>query len=402
MSFQVLVVQLCHAYLGIEVPKLYSLCRTCNQLHEINTAGSTGAGIPKPVIKVNASMSNASVGSTSIINILFQRDPSDKNFARVVILAKGYQGNNSPVQVGSGADSPCTVILNNTGESVTLIVQSVGNGGVSPIASSPTCSIKLPKNSTGGFGTQTTTNITSTQVQSIASGATVGSRASLPSTSTKGSIYLCTDAEYEYFSDGSNWTTRVNGFQGIDPGVDTSFVLKHTAAPSGSSIDTSKGGMKINVGSAAGDHVEGYLKPVSGLSASSAFAIGFNNTYGGALSQGGIVCYNSVTGKWNFFRYAGGQMYCSQYLDGTGWVANPTSNTWPNVSFPRRGVWGVTFPTAGSVTVKFYMDSELTSADGSGVNLTDSYSGGAAGITHIGVGANLGSSVWSQYFKQVR
>jgi len=135
-----------------------------NQIHGINPTGSTGAGIPKPVTNVSASVSNASAGATSVISVNFQRDPSDKNFSRVVIFAKGYQGNNSPVQVGSGADSPATVILNNTGEAVSLIVQSIGNGGSSPFASSPTCSIKLPQNANGGFGPTSTTNLTTGQV----------------------------------------------------------------------------------------------------------------------------------------------------------------------------------------------------------------------------------------------
>lgn len=130
-----------------------------NQIHGINPAGSTGAGIPKQVSNVQASLANASPGATSTINIRFQRDPSDKNFAGVVIYVKGYQGNNSPVQVGASKDSPCIVILNNTGESVTLIVQAVGNGGVSPLASSPTTAIKLPKSAGGGAGTTTVTQL---------------------------------------------------------------------------------------------------------------------------------------------------------------------------------------------------------------------------------------------------
>ena len=130
-----------------------------NQIHGTNPAGSFGAGVPKPVFNVQASMANASPGATTTINISFQRDPSDQNFSGVVIYAKGYQSNNAPVQIGASKDSPCTVILNNTGESVTLIVQSVGNGGVSPIASSPTTSIKLPKSKGGGVGTTTVTQL---------------------------------------------------------------------------------------------------------------------------------------------------------------------------------------------------------------------------------------------------
>ena len=94
-----------------------------------------------------------------------------------------------------------------------------------------------------------------------------------------------------------------------------------------------------------------------------------------------------------------GDLFCQD----TGWVGNATSSSFPDFSFPRSGVWGITFPTPGSATIQLYTDSELTQPHvNGGVNLSDNYAGGAAGITHIGVGANLGNSVWSQYLKQVR
>ena len=183
-----------------------------NQLHGINPAGSVGAGIPKPVSNVGASVSNGSVGSTCTVNITFQRDPSDNNFAGVTIYVKGYQGNNAPVQVGASADSPCTVILNNTGEPVILIVQSVGNGGVSPITTSPTCAIKLPKNSNGGYGTQTTTNLTLAQIPSTPAGSLVLS--SLTTLSTGGSqgpaVNLDTEGSFDWWTINPNTTTPAN------------------------------------------------------------------------------------------------------------------------------------------------------------------------------------------------
>lgn len=140
------------------------------QVRGINVNGANGSGIPKPVTDVKASVSNASVGSTSVISVIFHRDPSDSAFAGVAILAKGYQGNNTAVQVGSSVDSPATFILSNTGESISLIVQPYGNGGSTPLANCPSVGVKLPKSSLGGAGTTTrTTLVNSTVVPSTLS-----------------------------------------------------------------------------------------------------------------------------------------------------------------------------------------------------------------------------------------
>lgn len=130
-----------------------------NQIHGITPNNSSGAGIPKQVTNVQASMANGSPGATSTVNIQFRIDPSDKAFSGVKIFAKGYQGNNTPVQVGSSTGCPATVILNNTGESVNLIVQAYGNGGVAPLSQCPSASIKLPLSSGGGAGTTSVTQI---------------------------------------------------------------------------------------------------------------------------------------------------------------------------------------------------------------------------------------------------
>ena len=137
-----------------------------NQIRGVTKAGSTGSGIPKHVTNVSVLMSSASAGATSKIVVTFRRDPTDSTFTGVTVYAKGYQGNQSPTQVGFGTDAPLTVILNNTGESVSLIVQATGNGGSAPMSTAPSCGVKLPASSNGGFGTITTTNITTAQIPS--------------------------------------------------------------------------------------------------------------------------------------------------------------------------------------------------------------------------------------------
>lgn len=130
------------------------------QVRGTNLKTSTGSAVPKPVTNVQASVSNASKGATSTVNVQFRRDPSDATYQNVVIYAKGYQGNQQAVQVGSSVDSPATVILNNTGESISLIVQPQGNAGITPLANCPSVGVQLPKSSGGGVGTTTTTQIT--------------------------------------------------------------------------------------------------------------------------------------------------------------------------------------------------------------------------------------------------
>ena len=129
-----------------------------NQLHGINNTNATGAGIPKQVSKVQASVANAQTGSTCTVTILFTQDPTDKNFAGVAVLVKGYQGNSQLVQVSSGISSPTKFVLNNTGETVSFTIQAYGNGGAAPLTGSPTCSAVLPQSTGGGFGSSTTTS----------------------------------------------------------------------------------------------------------------------------------------------------------------------------------------------------------------------------------------------------
>ena len=133
-----------------------------NQVRGVTQSGSTGSGIPKAVTNVQASISNAAKGTTSVVNVQFRRDPSDKAYSRVLIFAQGYQGNNTPVQLGSSTDSPATLVVNNTGEAITVIVQASGNGGAVPLAQCPSVGVQLPKSAAGGVGTNTKTSTPAT------------------------------------------------------------------------------------------------------------------------------------------------------------------------------------------------------------------------------------------------
>jgi hypothetical protein len=127
-----------------------------NQIRGLDSKGSLGSGIPKHVTNVGASVAQAATGTTSTVRVTFHRDPSDKNYSAAGVWVKGYQGNNNPVQVAQSYESPATFVLNNTGEPVSILVQSVGNGGQAPLSSAPTTGITLPKSTVAGYGTGTT------------------------------------------------------------------------------------------------------------------------------------------------------------------------------------------------------------------------------------------------------
>ncbi len=131
-----------------------------NQLRGVNVANSTGAGIPRQVTGVQVSVSNANTGSTCVVTVTFHRDPSDANFSTANIYVRNYNGNPANVRVASGANSPISCVLNNTGESIVVSVQASGNAGDAPLASSPTIGIKLPQSASGGFGPNSASGLT--------------------------------------------------------------------------------------------------------------------------------------------------------------------------------------------------------------------------------------------------
>src|SRR5258705_13464837 len=69
-------------------------------------AGTGNNGIPAHVTNVRAVGSNATVGSTCTVSVLFHRNPADTAFSNVKVYAKGYQGSQSPTLLTSGTDSP--------------------------------------------------------------------------------------------------------------------------------------------------------------------------------------------------------------------------------------------------------------------------------------------------------
>lgn len=145
-----------------------------SQIRGISAKGSTGAGIPKHVTNVAASTSNASTGTTNAISVTFSRDPSDTSHSKVNVYVKGYQGNSSPVQVASGSESPVTFVLNNTGEAISVLVQSQGNSGEAPLATAPSTGVRLPVGVGGGYSVTTVTNTPPSSAASLTNGFMFG------------------------------------------------------------------------------------------------------------------------------------------------------------------------------------------------------------------------------------
>jgi hypothetical protein len=131
-----------------------------NQIRGISAAGVLGAGIPKQVTNVRASVTNANQGATSVVTVTFRRDPSDSSYSTSQVYCRGYNGNPSNVLVASGANSPISFVLNNTGESVVVTVQSSGNAGDAPLSGAPNTGIKLPQSAGGGYGVNSAVGLT--------------------------------------------------------------------------------------------------------------------------------------------------------------------------------------------------------------------------------------------------
>lgn len=106
-----------------------------NQPRTVLTANQTG--IPLPVTRPQATSNKGVVTLQHVVN------PADTTHSHVNVWALGYLGNKQPVQVSSGT-SPHTFALQPTGESVTLMIQSVGkDGSLLPLPQVPTVSVKL-------------------------------------------------------------------------------------------------------------------------------------------------------------------------------------------------------------------------------------------------------------------
>lgn len=158
------------------------------QIRGISKKGSTGAGIPKHVSNVASSLSQASTGMTSAVSVTYSRDPGDASHEKVNVYVKGYQGNSSPVQIASGSESPVTFVLNNTGETVSILVQSQGNSGSAPLSTAPSTGVQIPKSNGGGFGTGTVTGVSVTPTPTVGQLAKFTGAASIGGANLSGDV----------------------------------------------------------------------------------------------------------------------------------------------------------------------------------------------------------------------
>lgn len=158
------------------------------QIRGISKKGSTGAGIPKHVSNVASSLSQASTGMTSAVSVTYSRDPGDASHEKVNVYVKGYQGNSSPVQIASGSESPVTFVLNNTGETVSILVQAQGNSGSAPLSTAPSTGVQIPKSNGGGFGTGTVTGVSVTPTPTVGQLAKFTGAASIGGANLSGDV----------------------------------------------------------------------------------------------------------------------------------------------------------------------------------------------------------------------
>lgn len=126
------------------------------QIQAIKTASGQprqGSQSPNPVVRGGSPTFPQHVsGVTAILKkssdvatkatITFQRPVNDGLYVDSSVYVSGYQGNPQPVKVASG-QSPISVALNNTGESLAFTVQANGPTGSAPLSSAPTTTAKL-------------------------------------------------------------------------------------------------------------------------------------------------------------------------------------------------------------------------------------------------------------------
>lgn len=89
------------------------------------------SGVPKQVISVFATESPVvTQGRTvSLLSVIFTRDGHDAKFGSVKVYLSGYKGNTQPVAIGDSHDSPCSFLVESTGENVVVTVQALGQDG---------------------------------------------------------------------------------------------------------------------------------------------------------------------------------------------------------------------------------------------------------------------------------
>lgn len=107
----------------------------------ISASNARALSQPVHVTNVRARIVEAN-DTTSKITVSFKRDPGDYFHENAVVYVSGYKGNPAPVQMASG-QSPISFALENTGEPVSIKVQSNGKLGPAPLETAPNATLAL-------------------------------------------------------------------------------------------------------------------------------------------------------------------------------------------------------------------------------------------------------------------
>jgi len=216
-----------------------------NQLRGIQPNSGVGSGIPQQVTGVTAQVATAATGLTSTVKVIFSRNSADPNFQLANVYVKGYNGSQAPVLMVSAADSPATIVLNNTGENILVIVQAAGNSGAAPLSQSPTTGVKLPLSTAGGFSTSTQTSAAAPSYTGDLSVA--GSVATVVGIESKAisSAVFADEQILEYNATTSKWVPKYYGayhagfnVNGAGTGIDLFGTDAFTLASSGGAGNT--------------------------------------------------------------------------------------------------------------------------------------------------------------------
>ena len=105
-----------------------------------STAPQIQALTPKTVSHLRVARV-ASDAPSHQLSVQFSRNPADKYFQAVNVYLKA--GKNQPVLLTSGTHSPIKVSVQKTSAASSIIVQSAGNWGNSPLNASPSRAIRL-------------------------------------------------------------------------------------------------------------------------------------------------------------------------------------------------------------------------------------------------------------------
>lgn len=133
---------------------------TVSQLQQLQAAGriatpiSTGPnatlnpvavvyGVPKVVKNPRVYTAAGSAATQRNITVTFLGNAEDPHFSHCKVWFKNYKGQKQPVLMTAAKGSPATFTADATGETVTVVFQSIGAKGEVPLDSSPTSIISL-------------------------------------------------------------------------------------------------------------------------------------------------------------------------------------------------------------------------------------------------------------------